>query len=482
MSPVLPDTEVTIGDQVPRSFTPGNTGTAYVIGIAERGPVDGPVLITSLGQYLTTFGERVSYGALYDTLDVAFRDGLGHAYVQRVVGPDAVTATGKINDGVGEGAKETLKIDAVSPGQWGNDLDWKVTAGGGEGTFRLTILYDGTVVEVSPDLADNTEAVAWAATSSYVRLTDKAEGNPAVSEGSLASGDDDREAVDAEVIEEALELLTPDLGPGQVSAPGYTTEAVHKAVIEHCVTHTRTPVLDLEDTAKAEDLLEDLGALRALPGGRHAGAFGPWDVVPGVTLGTTRTVPPCGKMLGLIAAADRQKGHSNVAAANLRGKSSYAIEPSQTYTNEERGELNEAGGNISIMDEGTVTNMGFRTLANPVTNKPWVNLAAARLMMDLAFGAKTVLKRKLFANLDAQGETRSSAEGDIFNEVIKSRFEAGAFNGTALEDACKVTVTQETNPSDGSVGKLTGALAAKPSPYAERIEFEVINVPITEAL
>lgn len=478
MSPVLPDTEVTIGDQVPRSFTPGDTGTAFVIGITERGPVTGPVLITSLGQYLTVFGERVAYGALYDTLDVAFRDGLGHAYVQRVVGAGAKAASDKIEDG----EAETLVIEAASPGQWGNDVDWKVTAGGAEGTFRLTILDDGTVVEVSPDLADNTEAVAWGATSSYVRLVDKAGGNPAVSEGSLEGGDDKRESVNAEVIEEALELLTPDLGPGQVAAPGYTTEAVHKVVIEHCVTHTRTPVLDLEDTAKVEDLLEDLGALRALSGGRHAGAFGPWDVVPGVTLGTTRTVAPCGKMLGLIAAADRQEGHSNVAVAGPKGKSSYALEPSQTYTNEERAELNEAGGNISIMDEGAVTNYGFRTLANPVTNKPWVNLAAARLMMDLAFGAKTVLKRKQFANLDAQGETRSSAEGMILAEVVTPRFEKRAIYGETPEDACSVTVTQETNPSDGSVGKLTGALAAKPSPFAERIEFEVINVPITEAL
>jgi uncharacterized protein len=478
VSPVLPDTEVTIGDQVPRSFTPGDTGTGYVVGIAKRGPVDAPVLITSLGQYLTMFGERVAYGALYDTLDVAFRDGLGHAYVQRVVGPEAKAASDKIEDG----EAETLVIAAASPGQWGNDLDWKVAAGGTEGTFRITVLYDGTVVEVSPDLANNTEAVAWGSTSSYVRLTDKAGGNPAVSEGSLEGGDDDHEEVDAEVIEEALELLTPDLGPGQVAAPGYTTEAVHKAVIEHCVTHTRTPVLDLEDTEKAADLLEDMGALRALPGGRHAGAFGPWDVCPGVTLGTTRTVAPCGKMLGLIAAADRQEGHSNVAAANLKGKSSYALEPSQTYTNDERAELNEAGGNISIMDEGAVTNMGFRTLANPVTNRTWVNLAGARLMMDLAFGAKKVLKRKQSANLDAQGETRSSAEGLILAEVITPRFEKRAIYGETPEDACKVTVTQETNPSDGSVGKLTGALAAKPSPFAERIEFEVINVPITEAL
>lgn len=480
---VLPGTTVTIGDTVSRSFTPGSTDTGFVVGITERGPVDAPVLITSLGHYLQVFGERVAYGALYDVLDVAFRDGLGHAYVQRVVGPAAKVATDDIMDGVGEGAKATLKIDASSPGEWGNDLDWKVSAGSVEGTFKLTITYDEAVVEVSPDLADNTEAVAWAAgESAYVVLTDKAEGNPAVSEGSLTEGADDRNNVDAESIEEGLALLTADLGPGQVTAPGYTTEAIHKAVIEHCVANTRTPILDAEDTAKAADLLEDAGTLRALSGGRHAGLFAPWVTVPGITLGTTRTVPPCAVMLGLIAAADRQAGHSNVAVGGPNGKSSYAVGVSQTFSKEDQGELNSAGVNVVIMDEGQVTNYGYRTLANPVTNKPWVPLSNARLMMDLAYGAKKVLKRKEFAGLDAQGETRSSAEGAILAEVVTPRWSARALYGETVEEACKVTVEQEVNPDDGSVGKLTGNLSAKPSKYAEVIEFTVVNVPITESV
>ena len=480
---VLPGTNVTIGDSVSRSFTPGATDTGFIVGLAERGAVDEPVLITSLGHYLQVFGERVSYGALYDVLDVAFRDGLGHAYVQRVVGPAAKVSTDNILDGAGEGAKTTLVIDASSPGEWGDEIEWKVTEGSTEGTFRLTITYKEAVVEVSPDLADNTEAVAWAAgESSYVTLTDKAEGNPAISEGSLTEGKDDRASVDAESIEEALVLFTPDLGPGQVSAPGYTTEAVHKAVIEHCVTNTRTPILDAEDTAEASDLLEDAGALRALSGGRHAGLFAPWITVPGITADTTRTVPPSAIMLGLIAAADRQSGHSNVAVAGSKGKSSYAVGVSQTYSDADRGELNSAGVNVAIVDEGLVTNYGYRTLANTVTNKPWVNLAAARLMMDLAYGAKKVLKRKEFANLDAQGETRSSAEGMILAEVVTPRFTARALFGETPEEACSVTVEQDTNPEDGTVGKLTGNLAAKPSPYAEVIEFTVTNVPTTESL
>lgn len=478
---VLPTTEVTIGEHVPRSFTPGSTDTGFVVGLAERGPVDEPVLITSLGHYITVFGERVAYGALYDTLDVAFRDGLGHVYVQRLVGPEAKAATGKIKDGAGEEAKDTLQIDAVSPGEWGDDIDWKVSAGGGEGTQRITITYDGSVVEVSPDLADNSEAIAWASTSSYIRLTDLEEGNMTNSEGSLSGGDDDRAEVDAEVVNEGAGSFPADLGPGQLAAPGYTTEAVHIALVGHAALNMRTPILDGEDTATAANLTADAGALRAQAEGRRAGFFVPWVEVPGVTTGTVRTVPPSAVMLGLIASADRQNGHSNVAVAGPAGKSSYAIGVSRTYSDSDRGDLNSAGANVLVMDEGQVTCMGYRTLANPVTNTNWLPLSNARLAMQLGYGTKQVLKRVQFANLDAQEETRAKAEGLVVTDVITPVFQARAIFGTSPEDACQIVVEQDVNPSDGSIGKLTGSLAFKPTKFNERTEFTVVSVPPTES-
>lgn len=481
MSGVLTGTEVTIGEAAARTFTPGSTGTAFVVGISKRGPTDRPVALRSLANYVREGGERIANGVVYDALDVAFREGLGLAHFVRLVGDGAKAASGKIKDGAGEGAKNTLEILASSEGEWGNEVDWKVIAGSGPGTFRLVFILGGEV-ETSPDLTTNAEAVAWGSEAQLARVKDLAGGNPIVSEGSLSGGDDDLDTVDADTITEALKLFTADLGPGQVAAPGYTTEAVHKAVIEHCAATTRTPILDAEDTADVSDLLEDAAALRALPGGQHGGLFWPPEEVPGVSLGTTRIVPKSGAMLGLIASADRQKGHSNVAVAGPMGKSTYALGVTQTCTEQERADLNAAGVNVSVFEDGQVTNKGFRTLANPVTNKPWVSLAAARLTMGIAFGVLTVLKRKEFALLDAQGDTRSKAEGAILLEVVQPLFEARAIFGDSPADACNVIVEQDVNPSDGSVGKLTGTTAAKPSPFAERIEHTVVNYPINEAL
>jgi hypothetical protein len=482
MSGVPTGTDVRIGDTVPRSFTPGDTGVAFVLGISKRGLTDRAIRLSSLPNYVRECGGRVANGLVYDTLDVAFREGLGLSYFVRLVGKEAKAATGKVKDGAGEGAKDTLEIVASSEGEWGDDVDWKIIAGSAPGAFRLVFIHEGDV-ETSPDLTTNAEAVAWAATEArYARVKDLAGGNPVVSEGSLSGGDDDLEAIDGARITEALELFKADLGPGQVAAPGYTTEAVHKAVIEHCAEHERTPILDAEDTGNVANLLEDAAALRALPGGRHGGVFWPWEEVPGVSLGTTRIVPKSASMLGLIAAADRENGHANIAVAGPMGKSSYALDVTQTCTEAERAELNGAGVNVSVLEEGQVTNKGFRTLANPVTNKPWITLSGARLMMGIAFGVLQVLKRKEFANLDAQGDTRGKAEGMILLEVVQPLYEARAIFGETPADACSVTVEQDVNPSDGTVGRLTGTTAAKPAPFNERIEHTVVNYPINEAL
>ncbi|HEX5592025.1 MAG TPA: hypothetical protein VFX35_01615 [Solirubrobacterales bacterium] len=489
MSGVLTGTESKIGDGggAPR-FVAGDSGTAFVFGFSKRGATDQATLLTSLSGYVRECGEAVPYGLVHDVLDVNFRLGLARAYFVRLVGDAAKAASGKVKDGAGEGAKDTLRIEASSAGEWGDDVDWKVTAGTAPGTFRLQASYEGDV-EISPDLASNAEAVAYvAANFRYIRVIDLAGGNPVVSEGSLAGGDDDRESVDAETISAARALIPADLGPGQIAAPGFTTEAVHKALIEVGVETKRTPILDGEDTDDAQSLIEDAAALRALPGGQLAGLFVPWVKVPGVSIGTTRTLPMSAIMLGLIAAADKEKGHSNVAVAGPNGKASaydkqpYAYDVTQTYTAQERADMNAAGVNVAIMDEGEVTNYGYRTLANPVTNRNWLPLSNARYIVGAAFRAGRVIKRSEFANLDAQNESRFKAESAIVTEVITPDWRDRAIFGLTPEEACSVSVEQDVDPDDGSMGSLTATLTMHPTKPAERIVLTVSSAPPTESL
>jgi len=470
----LPAVKSRIGESRPTTSLPGDTGTAFVVGEADRGPVDTPVLIRSMAEFEDNFGPRVTYSYLYDALDVAFNEGLDHAYLVRTVGPAAVTATKNLVNSEGE-AKDTLEVKAVSPGAWANKVEVAVVAGVTEGTFHLHVSYEGTLKEVSPELADNTAAVAWATKSSYITLKDLGKGDPKVQTITLAAGADDREHVTTSVIESSLELFGADLGPGQVAAPGNSAEAVQQAILAHCAATLRVPVLDAEDTGKAETLIAACGALRGSEGAKQGGIFGPWDIAPGLSIGTTRTVPASGRQLGAMARVDASTGSPDNAAAGDLGKAQYVIGLSQTFSASDREALNEAGFNVSIMDEGVPTTMGWRTLADPVNEPGWTPLSSARLMLGLGAGAKKILKRYLFKKLDAGKNTVNRAKGDIENEVVKPAYEAEALYGATEAEAAQVTVTQDVNPTNGAIGSITATLVARPTLYAEEIELVVVE-------
>jgi hypothetical protein len=463
MSPA-PGVLSSIGEDVIRRSIVGDTGSAFVVGVAEKGSVTEPMLITSRHKITPTIGEPVPNSALHRTLDVAFREGLDYAIVVRAVGAAHKTASKKLVDG----EADTLEVLASSPGAWGNGLEVAVIAGTTGGTFHLAVSIVDELKEKSPELADNDAAVAWAAASSkLISLKSLGGGDPDVQSVTLTGGDDDADSVDAAAITEALKLFTPDLGFGQVAAPGYTAESVHAAVMAHCETHNRDHVLDGVDTDDVDALVGDGTARRALTGNRKGAGFVPWDIVS-VAQGATVKVPPCARQLGRIAAVDRVTGNPNQPAAGEYGRASYVIGLTQTYSEADRERLNEAGWNVSIIDEGQVTTYGWRTFADPVTERAWLTFSGARQGLSMAAHARRVLKRYMFKQLDGDGETRGNAEGAIINEV-----HAPARRNKAVYDS-GVTVTQEINPEDGTVGKLEATQWLQPTKYAEVIELTTV--------
>jgi phage tail sheath protein FI len=471
----LPGVSTTIGESLPSTSLPSSTGTAFVVGPAERGPVDVPIPLLSMAQYASKCGSRVSYSTIYDTLDVAFDRGLNQAYFVRRVGPSAVTAH---KDLVDSESANTLEIKATSPGEWANTIVVEVVAGVAEGSFKLKVLEGEDLKESSTDLADNAAAVAWAASySSLITLKSLGSKDPKVQKVTLASGADDRASIDAEVIAEGLALFTSDLGPGQVAVPGNSAEDVQLAVIAHCDETERTPFLDAEDTDEYSDVIASAIALRSAAGARQGAIFDPWDIAKGVAAGTTRTVPPCARQLGAVAAVDAQTGNASEPAAGDNGKArtgGLVIGLARSRNPEEQEALNDAGVNVSIMDGGVPTTYGWRTLADPVSDQRWLPLNVARVMTGLAYEATAVLKRFLFKRTDAQGKTVAAAEGAIRNEVLKPLYSGNALYGVTEAEAASVTVTQEVSPTDGSVAKLTAEIGAAPVKFAEQIQLTVV--------
>lgn len=473
----LPGVPTKIGESLTNTSLPSSSGTALVVGLAERGPVGVPIPLQSLAQFKNVCGGRTSWNALlFDALRIAFDRGLNQAYFARAVGPAAVIASKKLVDSEGGDA---LEIKATSPGEWANSVVVEVVAGGAEGTFKLRVFIGETLEESSTDLADTAAAVAWAASySTLITLKSLGSKDPKAQKVTLASGADDRANVNAKVIAEALDLFTADLGTAQVAVPGNTAEDVQLAVIAHCNEFERNPFLDAEDTGEYSDVVAAALALRSAEGAHQGAIFDPWDIAKNPDApGTFLTVPPVGRQLGAVAVVDAQTGNASEPAAGDNGKArtgGLVVGLARTRNSEEREALNDAGVNVSIMEDGVPTTYGWRTLADPVSDQRWLPLNVARVMTNIAFEARAVLKRRLFKRTDAQGKTRAAAESDIRNDVLKPLYTGGALYGETEAEAFSVTVTQEVNPTDGSIAKLEAEVGASPVEFAEQIPLTVV--------
>jgi uncharacterized protein len=106
-----------------------STSTAGMVGVAERGPLDVPILVTSLGDYERWFGGRLPRRDFIDPLDPNrahcylphaiqgfFTNGGKRAYVVRVAPVDADRATGFLYGGAAAGDAGTMLLRSAAQG------------------------------------------------------------------------------------------------------------------------------------------------------------------------------------------------------------------------------------------------------------------------------------------------------------------------------------------------------------------------------
>src|SRR5262252_793244 len=253
-----------------------DTGVWFVAGTADSGPLT-PTLITSMTDFINTFGPRVNYSVLYDALDIYFREGGALAYVVRVVGPAAVSASKGLNDNA---AAVSLTATALGPGSSGNNIKVGVRAGVGGGTYVLFVQdASNTEVETSPDLLNQGAGILWAQNSAYIRLTLGVSNlNPApAAAAALAGGNDDRANITDVQWAAALDSITYDYGPGQVSAPGRTSDVGHQQLVDNAAKYKRVALLDALDTSTVATLLASATAART-GNQKFSAMFWPWIV------------------------------------------------------------------------------------------------------------------------------------------------------------------------------------------------------------
>ncbi|MDH3285509.1 MAG: phage tail protein, partial [Acidobacteriota bacterium] len=177
------------------------TTTGAFLGIASRGALNGPRLVTNWTQFQKHFESYRRDSFLAYAVNGFFLNGGRRCYVVRVASATAAIASVTLQDREGVTPLDTLLVQALNEGEWGNALAVDVADGTADAAseFKLLVKENGEAVETWDDLSMDPAKKNYALTrvngrSNYIQLSDlnsttaPPDNRPAVATGAALTG------------------------------------------------------------------------------------------------------------------------------------------------------------------------------------------------------------------------------------------------------------------------------------------------------
>lgn len=478
----LPGTTVDTVDAPRRRVTPTDTATWFAVGLTERGPL-APTPVFSLPDAVSKFGNRVTYGVIYDALDAFFGERGSVAYISRVVGPAATAATHTFNDA---SSGPSIRVDADNPGDWGARLTVQIAAGSLAGTFILLVFLDGAQVDQSPDLTAVQDAVDWGTQSQWVTVAALGVNDPAVvAATALTGGTDDRASITDAHWQTALDRFGKDLGPGQVSMPGRYSTIAQTALDAHARDRNRRARKDGDPLATRAALVTDAATLRAqgVDLARRGTLYARWGIAPGVTGVGTRLIPYSAVQAGMDARNDASNPVGTPVAGD-NGTSLFLTDLAPNgaaWTDTDLEALADAGVIVPRNFNGVIQTYDNVTLVNQTVDEKWLDESTGRLAMAITALGGQIGDRHMWRLIDGQGFELTDFRNDLVALLTRMWLDKELY-GAAAADAFSVDVADPINTTTSiAARKLRAQIGFKPSRGARTVEIEIGNTPLTEA-
>jgi len=483
------------------------TAVAAFVGLAERGPVNEPTLVSNWGQFTSTFGEFVENSYLAHAVYGYFMNGGGNCYVVRV-GPGS--ANGKAGPD-GQRAKELpagpqaalggYRVQALDSGSGKTpDVSVEISDPGGdnppEGSFRLVVKLGGRPAEEFDRLTtakgdkQNVVTVVNAqsktihieeATSSgvlerpqkgTVKLAapkkpapDKTPIRPDDYVGDVAArtGFGGLEAVDEVTMVAVPDLMTA-YQQGAIDDEGL--KAVQLAVIAHCeLMGDRVAILDSPPNLNAQQI-KDWRVNLAGYDSKFAALYWPWVKVFDPSTGTNVLVPPSGHVAGIWGRNDDTRGvHKAPANEVVRG----AIALQTQITRNEHDLLNPIGINCLRSFPGRgIRVWGARTLCS---DPAWRYLNVRRLFNYLE---ESILNGVQWAVFEPNDNVLWAKVRRSIAAFLTMEWRKGALFGLTPDEAFYVRCDRETNPAEAiDAGQVLCEIGVAPVKPAEFVVFRL---------
>ena len=476
------------------------TAVAAFVGLAEKGPVNTPTLVTNWTQFVENFGEFVEGSYLAHSVYGYFLNGGGVAYIVRIGADgasDAPAARAELPSSTDK-AQSSYKISAIEAGAAGDEINVEIgdATEPGEDTFKITVRR-GTKVEetfdnVSTKKGANNVVTQVKQKSKLIKIEEAATGGalavPEKGKFSLSGGNTpapisvtpdayvgssaDRTGFGGlEAIDEITMLSVPDLmaayQQGAIDMEGL--KAVQLAMIAHCeLMNNRLAILDPPPGLNAQQIKEwrmDLAGYDS----KQATLYWPWIKVMDPLKGEARFMPPSGHMAGIWARNDNTRGvHKAPANEIVRGAISLELQT----TRGEQEQLNPNGVNCirSFPGKG-IRVWGARTLSS---DPEWRYVNVRRLFN---FVEQSILNSTDWVVFEPNDFNLWIAVRRNVTAFLRNVWRSGARFGQQEEAAFWVKCDEENNPPESrDVGELHIDIGIAPVKPAEFVVFRIQQI------
>jgi hypothetical protein len=502
----MPGISVTTGVRVgPTGVDTAPSSTLYLVGTAERGPIDKARLILGVNQFETVYGDFSTSTTLHDSVKTFFEEGGSRCVVARALGAGSVNAIATVQDGAGTPAT-VLTLTATSPGVWANSSNsapvkdgLKVTTTQQNGGFVLSITYQGsvifaggpyldeTLVDGSVKAAKTTAAEEINASATAANFVSAAVGAsaalPANATRLFGSGSDGTPAAAADVIA-ALDLFDYDLGTGAVAAPGWTTSQVWTALRDHAIANRRVALCGFQVGTNASNAATAASAYWGTDAaGRTKGSYmafyWPSVKVPD-GFGGVRDQTPEAFVAAARARAHRQAGAWRAGAGEV-STARYVTSLYEPVSRPAADTLDSNRVNALRVISGGVRVYGARSVSADETN--WRFITYRDALNYITAQAEASLEPLVFAPIDGRGNLFGRVEAILTGLMDPIRAAGGVFEGIdpntgdEVDAGYSVECSVVNNPTTSlSQGVVTATIGARVSPVADQI-----NVTITKS-
>ena len=511
----------------PKPIEGVGTSTGAFVGIAERGPINDPQLVTNMTQFADVFGGFIPGAFLAHAVRHFFTEGGTRCYVIRAFKPTAVADAdteknpdfSRVIFGTTAGGTGTLVLTvfALTPGVWGQSLSIKTEdvdfpkSTAADPRFKLTVLLKGTVVETFDQLSMNELSGAFPnpnhveprinGISKYIRVVDASKvvtdiTPPFFEQRSLTNGSDGQKLAPNDLIGAAGSasanatglyafdavdniniVAIPDLVNPTFGIAIADLKAARSATIDgitYC--QNRKDCFFVADTAqglKPQAALDYKRGVGTIDGNAFNSKFGaiyyPWISVTDPVTGKPMLCPPSGAVAGSYAEADGRVGVHKAPAGTEDGYLNSAIGVERVITKGEQDTLNPQGVNVirKFADAGIVI-WGARTVSS---DPEWKYVNVRRLFNFIEQSILKGTQGLVFEPNDPSLWKRITRDVSAF---LKVQWMEGKIIGNKPEQAFFVHCNEQTNtPETMDLGQVITLIGICPSKPAEFVIFRI---------